>query len=87
MDITVKYFGGFMKISGKNQESLDLRDGATVGDLAAELAHRHGPRMAELLMPGRERRALIVRDGVAQEDGAAINDGDTFLILFPAAGG
>ena len=88
ISVTVKYFGGFVNITGTSRQYVELPDGQTVGDLAARLSEIHGGSLEALLLPASgHRRALIVRDGVGLPDSFALNDGDVILILFPAAGG
>jgi MoaD family protein len=86
--VTVKYFGGFVNITGKSRESVKLQDGQTVGDLTARLSREYGGKLEELLKPATgHRRALVVRDGVGLNDDSVLTDGDHILVLFPVAGG
>lgn len=47
--ITVRYFAAAADAAGCTSESVELPDGATVGDVVDELCRRHGEPMARVV--------------------------------------
>lgn len=79
--ITVRYFAGARAAAGTGEESAP--DGLSLDGLLAELAARHGERLARVLTA-----ASFLVDGVAWHDRrAALPAGVTVDVLPPFAGG
>ena len=49
MELTVRYFAGASAAAGRDEERVEVPDGATVDALAALLGERHGARLARVL--------------------------------------
>lgn len=80
--VTVRYFAAACAAAGTDSETLVVPAGATVADLADDLAARN-PRLAAVLP-----RCSYLRDGIAVRDRAApLRAGETIDILPPFAGG
>lgn len=81
--VRVRYFAGARAAAGVNEETVRLTTGATVRDLAAELACRHGDALTRVLTA-----CSFLLDGVAVRDQAAtVSDGSDVDVLPPFAGG
>ncbi|MEJ3742390.1 MoaD/ThiS family protein [Actinomycetes bacterium KLBMP 9797] len=79
--ITVRYFAGARAAAGVEQETAPA--GGSLDDLLAELASRHGQRLAAIL-----KAASFLVDGVARHDrDKVLPDGVTVDVLPPFAGG
>jgi MoaE-MoaD fusion protein len=81
MQIQVLYFAVFRERLGTDGESLELADGARVGDAIDALARRH-PAIAQL----RGRFRVAVNQEFAPDD-AALHAGDELALIPPVAGG
>jgi len=80
--ITVRYFAGARAASGVEQESIGLTAGATLTDLAAALADRHGAELARVLTA-----SSYLIDEVAGPTDRTLADAATVDVLPPFAGG
>ncbi|MGK5737758.1 MoaD/ThiS family protein [Micromonospora sp. URMC 103] len=79
--LTVRYFAGARAAAGRTEERLPA--GRSLDDLTAELAGRHGDRLAAVL-----RVASFLVDGVTCHDRQApLPAGATIDVLPPFAGG
>jgi molybdopterin synthase catalytic subunit len=81
MRISVLYFAVFRERIGRDEDALELPDGATVTDALAALAARH-PAIAAL----RGRFRVAVNQTFCDE-AAALGDGDELALIPPVAGG
>jgi molybdopterin synthase catalytic subunit len=81
MQIQVLYFAVFRERLGTDGESLELADGARVGDAIDALAAKH-PAVAQL----RGRFRVAVNQDFASDD-AALKAGDELALIPPVAGG
>jgi molybdopterin converting factor small subunit len=79
--VQVRLGTGLSRLIGNSQLTLDLEDGATVGDLMTNLEHRY-PNIASGI-----DRALPVVAGSHAGHNRALEDGEEIALLFPAAGG
>jgi molybdopterin converting factor subunit 1 len=79
--VNVRFFAGAREAAGRDAESLDAPDGATVSDVRRLLAERH-PGLAPVL--GRARLAVGER---FVPPGTALRDGDTVAVIPPVSGG
>ncbi len=77
--ITVRYFASFRENAGVDQEVIES-DAETVGDVFAELSHRHGSEEP----PGHCK--VAINDEMADWD-SPVKSGDTVLLFPPVAGG
>jgi molybdopterin synthase catalytic subunit len=81
MRIQVLYFAAARERAGRDADTLELPDGATVAVLARELSARHPPLGA--LLP---RLRFAVNEEFADE-ARALADGDEVALIPPVAGG
>ncbi len=82
IEVTVRYFAAARAAAGVDSETVVLRPGTTVAELADRLA-APGSRLATVLS-----RCSYLCDGVAVRDEmAALRSGDTVDVLPPFAGG
>lgn len=81
MRITVLYFAVFREHLGRDEEALELGDGATVRDAVDALAARHAP-IAKL----RGQFRVAVNQEFA-DDVRVLADGDELALIPPVAGG
>jgi sulfur-carrier protein len=82
MTITVRYFAGARAAAGIAEETLPLAEGTALGDLADQLATRHGTELARVLTA-----ASFLINEVAGATDRAIPAGATVDVLPPFAGG
>lgn len=79
----VRYFAGARAAAGTAEETVAVAAGATVADVVAEIAGRHGAALTRAL----EAASFLV-DGVAVRDRARpVADGVSVDVLPPFAGG
>ena len=79
--IKVRYFAGAHEIAAVESEPLDVKEGASVKELAEEIVRLH---------PGLKRLRSSVRFSVNMEvagEGRTLRDGDEVGVLPPVAGG
>ncbi|MEO8907806.1 MAG: MoaD/ThiS family protein [Microbacteriaceae bacterium] len=81
MNVAVRYFAAAAEASGREEENVDLADGATVGALTTLLIERYGEPMRAVLKSG----SFLV-EGVVRRDQRHPLSG-TVDILPPFAGG
>ncbi len=81
MSVTVRYFAAAADAAGREEESLDLDDGATLGALKHLLIERYGDLMRRVVESG----SFLV-DGVVRKDDAH-SVGERVDVLPPFAGG
>lgn len=81
MQVTVRYFAGHRDITGRQQETLELPDGATVGTLWDELTARY-PR----LEPYRRRLLFAVNEEYGTPE-TELHSGDEIAFIPPVSGG
>lgn len=79
MKVKVLYFAGAREIVAKGEESMDVRDGASLDDFASELFRVH-PRLGKLAV--RFSVNLEVAGGKT-----ALRESDVVGVLPPVAGG
>ena len=81
LNITVRLFAGYRDRVGQDRLTLYLAGGATVGDLAGEIARRY-PRLT------RDPRALVVAVNDEYRDHLfPLGDGDEVALIPPVSGG
>lgn len=81
MTLHVRYFAAAAEAAGREEEQLDLEDGATLGTLKSTLVERYGDLMQRVVESG----SFLV-DGVVRRD-AAYRVGARVDVLPPFAGG
>jgi molybdopterin synthase sulfur carrier subunit len=81
MKIRIKFFASCQELSGKSEEILQLRDGATVKDLRSKVMaiHPNLEKMGSLL--------LIAVNGVLAVDQTELTEGDAVAFFPPVSGG
>lgn len=94
MEITVRYFTILSKITQKRQETIGLREDATIDDMLTILSERYGDDFKKYVSLGREKKGLqlvflLNGQDIAQFSGlkTRLNDGDTVAVMPPIAGG
>lgn len=83
MKVDVRYFASVREALGA-QESVEVPDGATVGDLRAQLVARGG-RHAEVLAHGRALRVAL--NQTLCNEGAVLSPGAELAFFPPVTGG
>lgn len=83
MKIDVRYFASVREALGA-QESVEVPDGATVGDLRAQLVARGG-RHGEVLAHGRALRVAL--NQTLCNEGAVLSPGAELAFFPPVTGG
>ncbi len=81
MIIKVLYFAAAKDIARTKDESVSLRDGATLEDLASEVARLH-PRLSSM-----KRSVRFTVNLEVASLGAKLTEGDEVGVLPPVAGG
>ncbi len=81
MRIHIRYFAALREAAGRDEETLDVADGALVGVVRDLLSTRH--EALSLLLP---RCAVAVNKAYAGLD-TALRDGDELAFLPPVGGG
>lgn len=81
MKIKIRYFAIVREAIGKTTETRELPEGATAGDLLADIT-RDVPRLAGL---GRALMLMVNQEYV--EPNVVLHDGDEFVIIPPVSGG
>lgn len=91
MDVVIEYTALLRREAGTGRETVALTDGATLGDLVAMVAARHGVRFAGMLQAPAGGLAPTI---VAFVDGAQVSDlatplrsGGEVTFLSPISGG
>lgn len=81
MSVTIRYFAAAAEAAAREEETLSLPEGATLGTLKHELIEKYGDLMRRVVESG-----SFLMDGVVRkDDGRAI--GERVDILPPFAGG
>jgi molybdopterin converting factor small subunit len=81
VNVQVRLGAGLARLAGTSQFTVDLDDGATVGDLLVNLEQSY-PNLA-----GQFDRALPVVSGSHVAHNQTLERGQDIALLFPAAGG
>jgi len=81
MDVTVRYFAAAAEAAGRDEESLAVAEGATLGDLKTLLEERYGDGMGRVL-----RNGSFLIDRIVRRD-PAHPLADRVDVLPPFAGG
>ncbi|MGF9663475.1 MoaD/ThiS family protein [Arthrobacter crystallopoietes] len=86
----IRYFGAAQAAAGIGEETLDLPNGSTLGELLRLLAERHAvpaapgaPELATVI----NRSSFLVNELAARDRAMKLIDADTIDILPPFAGG
>ncbi|TFB57220.1 MoaD/ThiS family protein [Cryobacterium tagatosivorans] len=81
MNVRVRYFAAAAEVAGRDEETVLLPDGATVGELRAELSHRYGHGMEAVMASG----SFLVDSVVSRDQSRPV--GSRVDVLPPFAGG
>jgi molybdopterin converting factor small subunit len=93
MMVRLRVFGVLSQYLGGIHQTVELPEGATLGDLLAEIGCRWGEQLPERLWDaegaGRFRGPVILRAGGSDlhDVGAPLPEGQEVAILMPIAGG
>jgi molybdopterin converting factor small subunit len=91
MKLRIRYSGQARSAAGCAFEAAELSSAATLHDLLAEVARRHGEKMAALLeFKPHGAPAVLVFVGEEQVAWAAppvLKDGDEIMLVSPISGG
>ncbi len=85
--VTVRYFGTLSQLTGKREETLRLRAGATVGELSELLAARHGRELGRRLRDEGARPILFIVGGESAPPERRLEDREEIILSYPAGGG
>ena len=83
MQVTVRYFAGARAAAGTEQETMDLPEGAGLGELVPALGVRHGNGLARVLAAC----SFLVDARSAAPHGPPLAPGAVVDVLPPFAGG
>jgi molybdopterin converting factor subunit 1 len=81
MILTLRYFAALRELIGREQEQVELPDGATIADLRASLTARYAASDAVLA------RCVAARNRVYAADETVLAAGDEVVFIPPMAGG
>ena len=84
MKITVSYTAQARDAAGTASEPVELPDGATVKDLVAAVAGKHGESLGKII--DHPSIIIVVGDEQAPTD-RVLHDGDSITVLSPISGG
>lgn len=92
MKIHVTYLAQLRAQRGRENDTLELDDGATVRGVIDHLADLHGAKLREMLLTGqgRVRPSILIfadKDQIDPESHEPLADGQTLTLLSPMAGG
>ena len=94
MRVRIRFFTTLREITGKREDTADLPDGTTVGDLLNLLSTRYGREFANYLYDeetGVHNYLQILINGnsitTLQDQKTELKDGDTLAIIPPVGGG
>ncbi len=94
MRVKIRFFTTLREITGKREDTADLADGMTVGDLLSFLSTRYGRELADYLYEENTRlhnylQILVNGNSITalQDLKTELKDGDTLAIVPPVAGG
>jgi len=85
--VKVKYLGVFVRITRKEEESISLEEGSTLGELKRILSKRYGRKFAERFSDFSYRNAIFLRNGEAVDENAHLSEGDEVVVAHPVGGG
>ena len=81
MEVRVRYFAAHKEVAGLSEETVEVPDGTTVGELVGHLVELH-PDLEGL----RRDTVVSVNRGVGSE-GTVLKDGDDVALFPPIQGG
>ena len=94
MRVKIRFFTTLREITGKREDTADLPDGTTVGDLLSFLSTRYGREFANYLYDektGVHSYLQILVNGnsvtTLQDSKTELKDGDILAIIPPVGGG
>jgi molybdopterin synthase sulfur carrier subunit len=81
MQITIRYFAAYREITGRDSESLEVTEGATISDLQRELARRYAglDKLLARSIYAVNRRYVPIE--------TPLQDGDELVFIPPMGGG
>ncbi|MGQ9582207.1 MAG: MoaD/ThiS family protein [Thermoplasmatota archaeon] len=85
--VTVRYLGTLSQLAGRREETLRVREGATVGELSELLAIRHGRELGRRLRDETARPVLFIVGDEPAPPERRLEDGDMVVLSYPAGGG
>ena len=89
MSVQVLLFGKPRELAGASEESIELRDGASLADLFKVLGVRHGPILAQELAFPEKFMIMVNGQHFGSLDGmeTSLKSGDSVAILPAVIGG
>jgi len=90
--VEVRYLNYIAEVAGVQEDTINLPEGARLGDLAKCLGQRHGPRLAAVLLdeesgnPSRFVMALVNQTHTREAE-TPLQDGDVVVFSSIVAGG
>lgn len=81
MMLKVLYFSTLRRVTNTREETIELPDGARIGDLLAVLRERHPP--IQQYLPS----LLIAKNQEYAANGETLQDGDEVALMPPVSGG
>jgi molybdopterin converting factor small subunit len=91
MKLTVSYSGMARSVARTASETFDLPAAATLLDLLAQIAKRHGEKMAHLVTPADNTPPQVLifvgDEQVTWPTTPPLKDGDHIMLVSPIAGG
>jgi len=95
LKVVVKYFASVREIAGKREESIEVEDGCTVGDMLKVLSNRYGAKFVEYVFdektgaPRDHLQFLIDGKSATSLQGlkTKLTNGCQFVVIPPVGGG
>jgi MoaD family protein len=86
--VTLKYYGLFAQLAGKQSEQIQFKGKGTVAELLEQLSRKYGAELADRAEAERVyKSALVVRGDARIDKDTPLNQGDEIALLFPVGGG
>lgn len=82
MTITIKFFAGYRELAGVNQQTLEIGDAATVGDVIDQIEQQH-PTFAGRL----KKQTLAAINEIYVQRETPVHAQDTVAFFPPVSGG
>lgn len=90
MRVRTLYFARLRELTGRDQEELEVPEGATCEEVVRSIAERYGEPLRRYLFDesgGLRRSLAIALNGERVNPETRVRDGDTVVVIPPISGG